>query len=445
MRANRMILILGLCEILCAGIASAQEEPQPDFGYDLFHRNWAARDQISPALGDGLGPFFNARSCVACHNQGGSGGGGPAEHDVDLLTLTTIEARGLNADTDQFPPFELSKFRQDPTHPGLIDQSSVVVHRHHEGEVRNWARPPQEKYEQMRERWLGQDRVKILGSFAAATSTPFGITGFAGNNTDRLVVVERSQRNTPALFGAALIDAIPAASLQKLANHQNSRYPEISGRVAPGGGKFGWRGQTATLRQFVVGACANELGLQTEGNPQPKDFVTNTETDGFDMYEEQVTALVNYVRSLEPPESEVPQDKKDRYVYERGRAHFNRAHCNACHVAEIGAVAGIYSDLLLHDMGPGLSDPAALSPSLSSRGYYGTANLIAVSDESKQEWRTPPLWGVRHSAPYLHDSRAETIEAAILEHGGEAAGSAKFFQRLSGKARYELVTFVNSL
>src|SRR6185369_13240950 len=45
----------------------------------------------------------------------------------------------------------------------------------------------------------------------------------------------------------------------------------------------------------------------------------------------------------------------------------------------------------------------------------------------RQEWRTPPLWGVRDSGPYLHDGRAETLEQAIAFHGGEATNSAKKF------------------
>ena len=81
----------------------------------------------------------------------------------------------------------------------------------------------------------------------------------------------------------------------------------------------------------------------------------------------------------------------------------------------------------------------------SSRGYYGSANLIAVTDESKQEWRTPPLWGVSQSAPYLHDGSAPSLEAAIVKHGGEAATSVRLFNRMSEEARFELISFLESL
>ncbi len=37
--------------------------------------------------GDGLGPVFNARSCLECHNQGGPGGGGPVSKNVMVYAL----------------------------------------------------------------------------------------------------------------------------------------------------------------------------------------------------------------------------------------------------------------------------------------------------------------------------------------------------------------------
>src|SRR5262249_3072572 len=49
-------------------------------GLVLFEHEWTPGD--SWAAGDGLGPVFNERSCVACHSQGGVGGGGDARHNV---------------------------------------------------------------------------------------------------------------------------------------------------------------------------------------------------------------------------------------------------------------------------------------------------------------------------------------------------------------------------
>jgi CxxC motif-containing protein (DUF1111 family) len=64
---------------------------------------------------------------------------------------------------------------------------------------------------------------------------------------------------------------------------------------------------------------------------------------------------------------------------------------------------------------------------------------------SRLEWRTPPLWGFRDSAPYLHDGRARTLDQAVSFHGGEAAPIAQSYSTLSAKERRQLETFLKSL
>ena len=46
-------------------------------GRDLFMHEWTAGDALASG-GDGLGPVFNAASCVACHRQSGRGAGAPS-------------------------------------------------------------------------------------------------------------------------------------------------------------------------------------------------------------------------------------------------------------------------------------------------------------------------------------------------------------------------------
>ena len=58
----------------------------------------------------------------------------------------------------------------------------------------------------------------------------------------------------------------------------------------------------------------------------------------------------------------------------------------------------------------------------------------------RQEWRTPPLWGVRDSAPYLHDGRAKSLEQAIALHGGEGQLSANRFYRLKPEEQSQVLT-----
>ena len=78
--------------LLLASATTAAERQAEQTGKELFERNWTENDAISPS-GDGLGPMFNARSCIACHNQGGVGGGGANDRNVDLLTVDRAHDR----------------------------------------------------------------------------------------------------------------------------------------------------------------------------------------------------------------------------------------------------------------------------------------------------------------------------------------------------------------
>jgi CxxC motif-containing protein (DUF1111 family) len=62
-----------------------------------------------------------------------------------------------------------------------------------------------------------------------------------------------------------------------------------------------------------------------------------------------------------------------------------------------------------------------------------------------REWRTPPLWGVADSAPYLHDGRAGTLVEAIALHGGEAEQVSRRFVALPAADRMAMVEFLSCL
>jgi CxxC motif-containing protein (DUF1111 family) len=128
-----------------------------------------------------------------------------------------------------------------------------------------------------------------------------------------------------------------------------------------------------------------------------------------------------------------------------GRQVFTSIQCAKCHIPQlqtgfsaIGALSSKtifpYTDLLLHDMGPGLND-----------GYTEGTAMPA-------EWRTPALWGLGLSRNaqggnyfLLHDGRATSIEQAILLHGGEAQQSLTAFIQLSSTDKANLIRFLESL
>ena len=72
------------------------------------------------------------------------------------------------------------------------------------------------------------------------------------------------------------------------------------------------------------------------------------------------------------------------------------------------------------------------------------ADGIAMSLASGSEFRTQPLWGLRHHAPYLHDGRADTIEDAILAHGGEALQSRNNYNTLPAVDRTAVLRFLGT-
>lgn len=175
-----------------------------------------------------------------------------------------------------------------------------------------------------------------------------------------------------------------------------------------------------------------ELGLEVPAHHQakvPLDF-DSKKTVGLDLTQSECDALSAYVAALPPP-----VDRTESPDAEAGRSLFTRVGCAACHTPTLGAVHGIYSDLLLHEMGDDLAEASSYYGETGSSGSTATAG----------EWRTPPLWGFRDSAPYLHDGRADTLEQAVAFHGGQAEPSAKLFFALSIRDRLKVQTFLNAL
>jgi CxxC motif-containing protein (DUF1111 family) len=207
----------------------------------------------------------------------------------------------------------------------------------------------------------------------------------------------------------------------------------VGGRV----GRFGWKAQTVSLRDFAGEAYVNEMGITSpafaselapQGGPVTCDPVPDPEDDGAD-----VAAFTSFMSLLAPlPAS--PLSREGRI----GRTVFRRSGCRACHTDRLRTGNTLpaplarkkvkaFSDFLLHDMGPALADG------------------IAQGDATGSEFRTPPLWGVRASAPYLHDGRAPTLEDAIAAHGGEAQTARDRFLALGATERAQLIEFLGSL
>ncbi len=202
-------------------------------------------------------------------------------------------------------------------------------------------------------------------------------------------------------------------------------------------GRFGWKAQLPSLHEFVRGACANELGLEVPGHSQAASPLTPSDrAKGLDLTEADCDALVSYVRALPAPVVVDPAGPFGTEDMRAGRRLFTELECTLCHMPTLGDVRGIYSDLLLHDMGQSLSD---------SGSTYGIDGPDTPESPRPREWRTPPLWGYRDSGPYMHDGRAQSLDEAVALHEGQGTASTQRFFSLSGRERAQVESFLKSL
>lgn len=267
-------------------------------------------------------------------------------------------------------------------------------------------------------------------------------------------MIQVSQRNTPALFGAGLIDAMPENVLLEAAKAKFDEFPTVSGRVARDTdgkvGRFGWKAQKPSLEEFTKAACAVELGLDVPGHAQAgTPYKPKQTAKGLDINKAQLAAMVEYLQELPRPIQNKPADKQTAKVIDEGEELFNSVGCATCHVRKLGNVDGLYGDLLLHDMGSelgGTGSYGVFTPSPGNQDQPQQASQQAKPIVATQtEWRTAPLWGVRDSAPYLHDGRATTLDQAIAFHGGESADSTIKYFMLNSAKQQKLIAFLKTL
>ncbi len=166
---------------------------------------------------------------------------------------------------------------------------------------------------------------------------------------------------------------------------------------------------------------------------------------GFDLTLEQCDQITSFVASLPRPTERLTDTKVGRTFLGNevsgGKQLFNRIGCADCHTPNLGKVEGLYSDLLLHDMGQQLEGGGSYNEPPPQLPDAPTS----ASDAQPGEWRTPPLWGVADSAPYMHDGRAPTLESAIELHAGQAARSIRSFDGLSKAEQAQVLAFLQTL
>jgi mono/diheme cytochrome c family protein len=258
--------------------------------------------------------------------------------------------------------------------------------------------------------------------------------------------------NSTALFGAGWIDRMSEMSIRN--NHRRATAKSVASEfggdftnVMPGRlrvladgriGRFGWKAQFATLREFVAAASANELGLSSSIAPLATPLGDVPVSAGAniapDLDERKLSSLVGFVDTLPRPVELTPPNSADMALVEQGRKMFVSIGCAGCHTPDLGGVKGVYSDLALHE----IEDPPP------SSSYFSPLNVPRGprDDPQADEWRTPPLWGVADSAPYLHDGSAATLHDAILRHRGSTRHVTERYVKF---AERPILAFLNTL
>ncbi len=329
----------------------------------------------------GLGPIFNESSCVACHSSGAVGGASPR----NVTRFGRVTATGFDA--------------LDALGGSLLQDHSILP--------------------------------------AAREFVP---------REANLVV----RRNSTPVFGLGLMEAIPDSAI--IANVRKQPVDGVKGKAAmvvdvvsgqTRVGRFGWKAQQATVLGFAADAYANEMGVTNRYFPKENapngdaaklaksDFIQDPEdapATGLADFEK----VANFMKLLgAPPQAPATASAN------AGQQLFASAGCVACHVPSLltgpskdpvfdRKEVRLYSDLLLHDMGS-LGDGVVQAPA------------------GPREMRTAPLWGLRASAPYLHDGRAPNVDAAIAAHDGEAKVSRDRYLKLTPAQKKQLADFLMTL
>jgi CxxC motif-containing protein (DUF1111 family) len=378
-------------------VSNGIPEPTGD-SFALDQQRFENRNDIKA----GLGPVYNATSCVSCHQNPVTGG--PSQ-------ITEIRVGHKDANGNFVNPTVVINDGQD-----TIAGRSIVNDR---------AICPQAQ-----EHVPATETIRTLR--AVNNTLGNGFVEAIDDNTLIGIANQQAQRTNGVIHGEPVQVAILEAPGQT--------------RV----GRFGWKDQHGSLLSFVSDAYLNEMGITNRLRPKDTTTVCKTTTDPEDQPDNlglaDIDHFAQFVRgTLVPPRDTTLAATPDALV---GHAIFQRIGCSTCHVESITtAAAGTvvnggtftipealgskiihpFGDFLLHDVGTG--------DGIIQGGPADTATKL----------RTSPLWGLRTKSRFMHDLKSLTIEAAIARHKGEASDASGDFQGLSPKEQKQLLTFLNSL
>ena len=405
-------------------------------GNSFFRNPWVQAPASTDAR-DGLGPLFNTNGCQNCHIKDGRGH--PPEegdiHAVSMLVRLSIPAMT----PEQKKAFIKDGVIPEPTYGGQL-QDFALQDQTPEGTIE-----------------ISYTDVPVTfadGTVVTLRKPDLSITnlGYGEMHPD----TQMSARVAPPMIGLGLLESIPDETLKAWADEQAKNGDGISGKVNVvwdvrandfAIGRFGWKAGQPNLMQQNAAAFNGDVGLTS--NLFPNENCTSKQTICNDLPNggspEVSDNILDFVEFYSQHLAVPIRRNVDKPEVKLGQELFAKVGCDSCHKTNVktGNREGLpalsnqtihpYSDMLLHDMGPGLADNR---PEYLANG---------------QEWRTQPLWGIGYTKEvndhtyFLHDGRARNLMEAVLWHGGEAEMAKQKVLKFNQKEREALIAFLNSL
>ncbi|WP_227267824.1 di-heme oxidoreductase family protein [Roseobacter weihaiensis] len=428
---------------LPSGNISFEDELEFKVGNGLFKKLWVSSPS-STLASDGLGPLYNARSCQRCHVKDGRGHPPEGRQDNAISMFLRVSVPGTPSEAMA----EIEGYiatAPEPTYGEQLQDFSLAGH------------PAEYRLEIAYE----EIEVPLSGgevAFLRAPTYRAADLGYGPLHPEAML----SPRVAPQMIGLGLLEAIPAADILAKADPEDADGDGISGRAnivwsvefdQPMLGRFGLKAGAPTVRHQSAGAFAGDIGISNPLFPEPWGECTEAQADcraaphgdqdvrGLEVDDIGLDLVTFYSRNLGVP---ARRDVDDPQVL-RGKEIFNTTGCIACHTPshvthrladrpeQSFQLIWPYTDMLLHDMGPGLADNR---PEARATG---------------REWRTPPLWGIGLTEQvsghtyFLHDGRARSLLEAVLWHGGEAQSHRDAVIEMDPSDRAALIRFLESL
>ena len=433
--------------------ANAFSQPSANIGFEdelnfkvgngLFRKLWVSSPS-STLASDGLGPLYNARSCQRCHLKDGRGHPPEGPDDIAISMFLRVSIPAESSPMSDVIEGYLATL-PDPNYGKQLQDFSLAGHRaEYSLEI---------EYEEIEVPLAGGEVVYLRKPTYTA-----GNLGYGPLHPEAML----SPRVAPQMIGLGLLEAIPAADILALADPDDVDGDGISGRPdivwsvefdQPMLGRFGLKAGNPTVHQQSAEAFAGDIGISSPLFPAAWGECTENQAAcreaphgglddrGFEIDEAGLELVTFYSRNLAVP----ARRNVDDPTVLRGKEIFYNTGCTSCHQPSFVThrladqpeqsfqLIWPYTDMLLHDMGPGLADNR---PEARATG---------------REWRTPPLWGIGLTEQvsghtyFLHDGRARSLLEAVLWHGGEAQAQRDAVVDMTPADRDALIAFLESL